>query len=314
MKNTSTPRSRQCSTPFLDTDPVRRRRPLHGAGSTLPSCLLVLSCLLPALLGSCEREPIPGTPDDTDLPEAVDSVLTRISMQEDGYPVRKLDLFVYVSDGLRTLERHLTLESPSGELNLPTLPGEKILVGIANSPYRFNQKSLERYDSMEQLAFDFVDDDPECPVLGGMVTTREQQGQIVLKPLLCRIELAKVSNTMDDYELLEDPRVRLTDMPGAAEILRREEFRPAELIDGKWSPLPYDVGYFPQTPGITLWCYPNDTPETVLGVPRPTLEFACRIRGTEQVFEVPLPPLPRGSSVQVELIVDGPGSFSFKLH
>jgi hypothetical protein len=271
--------------------------------------------MLPALLGSCQREPVPGTPDAPDVPDPdpVDSVLTRISVQAEGRPIRKLDLFVYGAEGLRALERQLTLDSLSGTLNLPTLPGEKLLVGIANSPRRFNQKALERYDSMEQLSFDFADDNPESPILGGVVRTEEQAGKIVLEPLLCRVVLAKISNTMDDYELLEDPRIRLTDMPAAAEILRREEFRPAELIDGTWAPLPYDVGFFSQTPGTVLWCYPNDTPENVLGVPRPTMEFECRIRGQVCTFRVPLPPLTRGCTKEVELTVDGPGSFSYKV-
>ena len=102
-------------------------------------------------------------------------------------------------------------------------------------------------------------------------------------------------------------------LPNAAEILREQEFRPTELIDaGPWSKLPYDVGFFSQEPGITLWCYPNDTPEDVLGVPRPSLEFECKIRGETCSFSVPLPPLPRGSSREVELTVDGPGSFHYK--
>lgn len=271
--------------------------------------------MLPALLGSCQREHVPeDPPEDQDPPEAqIDSVLTHVALRADGRSVRTLDLFVYGADGLRSLERHLEFGELPQALDVSTLPGEKLLVGIANSPRRFNQKALERYEAMEQLCFDFSDDDPDCPILGGLARTEEQVGEILLTPLLCSVTLARISNTMDNYDLLEEPRVRLRDLPAAAEILREQEFRPTELIDaGPWTRLPYDVGYFSQEPRITLWCYPNDTPEDVLGVPRPRLEFECKIRGETCTFDVPLPPLPRGSSREVELAIDGPGSYHYK--
>ena len=126
--------------------------------------------------------------------------------------------------------------------------------------------------------------------------------------------LTKICNTMDGYELLESPRVRLRDLPDAAEILRESEFRPTELIDSdQWIELPYDVGYFAQDLALELWCYPNDTPEDVLGVPRPSLELECCICGSTCSFEVPLPPLPRGCTKQVEITVDGPRNYRYNV-
>ena len=316
MEKASKPRSRQCPSLNLLNGPSRHGSALRHAGSPLAFCAyLCVLLLLPALLGSCQRDPLPGNDDPNNpVPVPVDSVLTRIRTHADGYPVKTLDLFIYGTDGLRSLERQVTLEEPQDTLLLPTLPGEKILVGIANSKRRFNRKALERFDAMEKLMFNFADDDPKCPVLGGFCTTKDHDGEIVLEPLLCRIVLEKVCNTMDDYDLLEEPQVRLRDLPDAAEILRKDGFRPTELIsDGLWAALPCDVGYFPQEPGIELWCYPNDTPEDVLGVPRPTLEFQCIIRGQRCSFEVPLPPLSRGCSKSVEITIDGPGSFRYKI-
>ena len=314
MKNVTQPRSRQRHSHYLLFDPFRHGSLLRRAGSPLAYCaLLCVFFLLPALLGSCQRDPLPVIEEDPPV-IPVDSILTRIRVQADGHPVKTLDLFVYGADGLRSQERQITLEEPQDTILLPTLPGEKILVGIANSPRRFNQKALERYDAMEQLTFNFADDNPAQPILGGFCTTENHDGEIRLQSLLCRIVLMKVANTMDGYDLLEDPQVRLRDLPDAAEILRQEEFRPTELIDAaKWAQLPCDVGYFPQEPGIELWCYPNDTPEDVLGVPRPTLELQCSIRGQKCSFEVPLPPLPRASTKEVTLTIDGPGIFSYEI-
>ena len=241
-----------------------------------------------------------------------DSADFTVRWQRPDAPVRKLDLFVYGCEGTRALECHLQLDSLPPELTLRALPGEKILVGIANSPQRFNLKALERYDSMTQLAFNFTDDDPACPILGGEATTEDGAATVPLRPLLCRVRLSEVANTMDGYELLEEPQVRLRDLPNSAEILRQEEFRPTELLDaGPWVPLACDVGYFPQHPDIDLWCYPNDTPENILGTPRPTLEFECRISGELCSFEVPLPPLSRGGGKEVEIAVDGPGDIHY---
>ena len=316
MENFKKPGSRQRPSLNLLNDPFQHCRVLRNAGSLLIYCACIcVLFVLSASLGSCGRDPVPGYGPEEEVDPPVDSILTRIRVQADGYPVRTLDLFIYGADGLRSLERQVTLETPQDTLLLPTLPGEKILVGIANSPKRLNRKALERYDTMEQLTFNFSDDSPDCPILGGVCTTENHDGQIHLQALLCRIVLKKICNTMEGYELLESPRVRLRDLPDAAEILREKEFRPSELIDSdKWIDLPYDVGYFPQDLALELWCYPNDTPEDVLGVPRPSLELECTIRGQRCSFEVELPPLPRGCTKEVEITVDGPGSFRYTVH
>jgi len=277
--------------------------------------LCYLLILLAALPVSCDKTTPPDLPSEEELPPAVaDSVLTRVTLSAGGLPVHSLDLFVYDTGGTQPLEKHLLYDRLPDSLSFPTTAGEKILVGIANSPRRLNLAALGRFDTIQKLAFSFVDDDPAFPVLGGTVTTTGQAGGLTLTGLLCRIVLKTVTNTMDGYELLEEPRVRLTDLPDNAEILREKDFRPTELLDaGAWTALPCDVGFFPQEPGITLWCYPNDTPEDVLGVPRPSLEFECRIAGQTCTFEVPLPPLPRGCCKEVELTVDGPDNYTYSV-
>ena len=273
--------------------------------------------MLAVLPVSCQKLPAEAPPPDEETappPAAVDSVLTRVRLSAGGHAVRTLDLFVYDGSGTQALEKHLLYDRLPDSLSFLTAAGEKILVGIANSPRRFNLAALGRYDAMQKLAFSFSDDDPACPVLGAAATTAGQAGALDLRSLLCRIVLRTVTNTLDGYELLEEPRVRLIDLPDNAEILREKDFRPAELLDaGPWAALPCDVGFFPQEPGISLWCYPNDTPEEILGVPRPSLEFECRIAGQTCSFTVPLPPLPRGCSKEVDLTVDGPGIYTYQI-
>ena len=296
---------------FCLSDLSQRFVILRSAGSVLSSCCVVLT--LSALPVSCKKEPAPEPVVEEPAPVQVDSVRTTLRLRAQGAPER-LDLFIYDAQGTQALERHLQLDSVPEELQVTTTEGEKILVGIADSPRRFNLAALGRFDAMQKLAFSFRDDSPEQSVQGGWCTTEGQAGKLELQPLLCRIVLASVCNTMDGYVLLEDPRIRLRDLPAAAEILREQEFRPAELLDaGAWTSLPCDVGYFPQEPGIPLWCYPNDTPEEILGVPRPSLDFECRIDGELYTFEVPMPPLPRGCTKEVELVVDGPYNHHYKV-
>lgn len=308
MKNASQPGSRQrtCLSGL-----VQRLRILRSAGPFLIFCYLLL---LPVLPGSCSKIP-PAVAEEPEPPgePAVDSVSTRLSLSAPG-PVKRLDLFIYDTGGTQPLELHRRLDSLPASLTLMTTAGEKRAVCIANSPRDFNLGALARFDAMQQLAYSFADDNPERPVMGAWCETAANNGTLALKPLLCQVVLASVANTMDGYELLESPRVRLCDIPDTAEILREQEFRPSELIDSSaWTELGCDIGYFPQEPRVSLWCYPNDTPENILGTPRPTLELECRIQGESCSFEVPLPPLERGSVHEVSITIGGPGDLRYQI-
>lgn len=312
MKTIAKPGSRQRL--FCQNDLFQRRSALRGAGSVLSLLLSFCLCILPALLGSCRRVEAPEIPGEEEPVPVIDSVLLDIRLDAGGRIVRRADLFIYDTGGIRALETHLALDSLPARLQVPATPGEKRVVCIANSPYAFNLNTLARCDAIEQLSYAFTDDDPDRPLLSAAGTTEACAVTLLPRPMLCRVRLAAVSNTLDGYELLEEPCVRLCDLPHSAEILRESDFRPSELIDtGPWTALPCDVGFFTQEPDIDLWCYPNDTPEEVLGVPRPTLEFRCKIRGETCSFEVPLPPLARGGAVEAELTIDGPGSFRYRV-
>ena len=291
----------------------QRLKCLHGAKSFLFIFLLTMP---PTFMGSCRKITAAAPESEDPVPEVQvrDSVLTTVRLQTGGEPLRQLDLFIYDAEGTKNLQTYMHCDSPSETVCLNALPGDKILVGIANSPRRFNLNALARFDAMEQLQFQFPDDSPDFPILGGFCQTGADRGDIRLRPLLCKVVLTTVSNTMDGYELVEEPRVRLTNLPAAAEILRDSGFRPNELLDaGAWQALPCDVGYFPQKPGIELWCYPNDTPENILGTPRPCLELECVILGKTCSFECPLPPMERGSTKEVELVINGPYDYRYNV-
>lgn len=229
-------------------------------------------------------------------------------------PLRKLDIFIYGYDGLRKLESHTALSGDGTERRdtVRCTAGRKTIVAIANSPMGFNLTALAKMDGMELVSYRAADDDASAPVMSASADA--EAGETVcleLKPLLCRVRLAEISNTMPGYRLLEEPVAFLTDCNPYAEILRQKDFRPKEMsADTLRQPLPYDIGVFTQHPRTELFCYPNDTPENMLGSPRTIFGLECRIDGEKTVFECPLPPLGRAGSVDVAICVDGPDSWT----
>ena len=299
-----------------------RRSPVDSLSSVIKFFPGVY-CLLLAfmIVSSCGN--IPDTAEENGMTEADEMrtdtmevvIRTKASWAEDRTPpIERLDIFIYGYGGLRQLESHVTLKGGGSERSdtLRCTVGRKIIVAIANSPLEFNLTALAKMDGMELLNYKSEDDSPEVPVMSA--STEADAGNAVemtLKPLMCRVRLAEISNTMAGYRLIEEPQVYLCDCNPAAEALRQKDFRPKEPSpDTVKVPLPYDIGVFTQHPGTELFCYPNDTPENILGSPRTSMGLECRIDGKKAVFEFPLPPLKRAACVDVSISVDGPDSYT----
>ena len=195
-----------------------------------------------------------------------------------------------------------------------TTVGEKLVAAVANSPKALSPVALDRYDSLKELGYEFGDEDCSCPVMSGQCTTVSQSGGIALKPLLCQVVVSSISNTMDDYELVESPRVRLTGISCYAPVMQEEDFLPTEIAEyGEWADLPYDIGMFTQNPGTTLFCYPNESSGTSLGGVSTAIELECFVMGQLCSFTENLQPFGRGSKLLVDITVDGPYSCRFRI-
>lgn len=299
-----------------------RRSPVDGLSSVIKFFPGVY-CLLLAFMvvSSCWHVPEVDKGPETTGQEEIKAdtmkvvIKARSSWAEDRIPpIRRLDIFIYGSGGLRTLESHATIRG-NGAVMCDTLncsAGRKTIVAIANTPLEFNLTALAKMDGMELLSYKADDDDAETPVMSAcMETEAGDTVDMTLKPLLCRIRLSEISNTMTGYRLIEEPLVYLCDCNPVAEALRQKEFRPKEPSpDTLKVALPYDIGVYTQYPGTELYCYPNDTPETILGCPRTSMGLECRIDGRKAVFEFQLPPLQRAGCVDVGICVDGPDSYT----
>ena len=259
-------------------------------------------------MASCSP-PSPETGVENNEPEvaATDSTAFTLTLQYQSDKVRQLDLFIFSASGTKPLEKHVRYDSAPEKISLMLPVGEKVAAAIANSPKAFNLTALSRYDALEQLEYSFTDDDPSYPIMSG--TT--DGDTLVLKPMMCCVILASVSNGMDGYELIESPRVRLTDLTMSAKVMQESEFRPSETLDaGDWKDLPSDIGFYTQRPMTAMYCYPNDTPETTLGTPHIGLELQCTIQSETCSFDVALPPLNRGDTLRVDLNIDGPSTYT----
>lgn len=303
------------------------------------------------MVQSCQREDIQVTatnPEDGSGEDSSDSTAIKLySATIDYYTksrledtvIEKLDIFIYDSEGTRPLLSHQTLTdglaiqgSPHPtdgtapriplqghlELTFPRTSSSSadgaIVVIIANCPKALNDQALARFDSMTLLEFALADDRPEAPLLTGMVNISADY-QIELTPLLSRVIISAVTNGLSGYELLEDPQALLHDLTPSAKILQHEEFRPVEVIESSVpQSLPCDIGFYTQHPDLSLFCYPNDTPETTLGSPRTSLEFTCRIKGLECSFPITLPPITRNSITRVEITINGPTDYTADIY
>ena len=239
--------------------------------------------------------------------ERRDSTVLYLSVGETD--IDNIYVLLYEADGVRELEAVAREEKPGEVLELRIPSGRMRAVAIANLRRKLNTGALLKYESVELLSVDFADDSAQTPVMSGECEVEALSdtayAEVNLTPLMCRVRLGAVTNNMDGYRRLEDPRVWLTDINASAEVMRTSGFRPIETLqDTTVYNLPCDVGFYTQYPMIDLPCYPNDTPESTLGVPRTGITLECEIKGQTVRFSSDLPPMERAAVISANLTVD----------
>lgn len=286
-------------------------------GQPLPSFVLALalsSLFAPAFSVSCTRVPCIEEEIQPDpAPETPDSTCTHLTLTAEG-PVSKIDLLIYDGSGMATLDSHVSYRNPSASVDIQTTIGTKAVLAIANCPYTLNLKALDRLESALQMVLEFNDDDPMQPIMTGYSELEAGSGaEIHLEPFLCRVTLTEISNAMDDYELVEEPRIWLSELNPSVTVLQDREFRPVDFIpEGEPESLPYDIGLFTQYPETVLYCYPNDTPERELGAPHTSLNLECRIRGEACTASFTLPPMGRNSTTRISVTIFSADDIKFE--
>lgn len=256
------------------------------------------------------------------------------------YKVKTLDFFVYRDSLNRPLESHLRLNNEeigkSAELfeegvermnaeagqeqskaagqepdnaifKLPSMRGAKIVVAIGNSPYEFNLKALQSFDSAELLTMYYRYENPQFPLMSAISYSDDSAISLSLKALLCPVKVLSISNSTD--KLLSHPRLSLRKINASAEMLRSDGFRPSVTIDSPaeishpqmmFSQLPTDLGAATCYPMIILYCYPQDS-ESSLGTPRTEIVLSADVDGATRHYVTTLPKAGRGQTIAVNL-------------
>lgn len=273
-----------------------------------------LLLLLSGLCASCARQMDP-VPEPPVLEPVQDSVCFLVAVDSAAFPVRSLDVLVYSSEGTQDLEAHRRLEGHSVEqdIKINLLKGEKKLVAVANSSRPLNLASLSRYDGAKALSFEFNEDDKSFPLMSAEADFKNNKAELKFHALRGYVMLSSISNGLDDYELLEEPRVRLRFINNSAKILQFKDFYPTEMLDyGPWTDLPYDIGLYPQEPGTVLYCFPNST-AAAYSTSSTQFEFECKVLGEVCSYLITLPAIERSDTVRVELSVAGRYDYSSRV-
>ena len=137
--------------------------------------------------------------------------------------------------------------------------------------------------------------------------------EITLSPLLCAVQVQYVDNLLEGRPLLKSPRIFFRYANASAQVLRQDGFRASQTVEspvGLRSPelffayLPQDIGYYRCEPGITLYCYPNDSPFPTIGTPRTELVLEAESDSLTVGFSTVLPALARGGFTPVRVVAD----------
>lgn len=221
--------------------------------------------------------------------------------------VRSLDLFIYRDTLTRPLESHLRLEAPLPDTpELCSKPGDRLLVAIANSPALFREEALQRYESAELLEMYYREENPEFPLMSAVCSFSEGPVMLHLSPLLCRVNILHIDNLSG--QALSGARVQLSRVNSHVQMLRADGFRTVETEDNPSSLafpemmyrlIPGAIGQELSTPWLTLFCYPFDGE----GPAGTTLVFSAWANGEQREWSFPLPPLSRGGSAEMDLML-----------
>lgn len=242
----------------------------------------------PALPGGGDKDTIIQV---LPLPE-----MQRITVRaEADYPIEILDVFVHTEEGVLACHARSACDSAVVELGAD---GPYRAFAIANARGTFNDSALQHYDSLLGLEYSFSDDNPEFPLMSGSGTPGTR---IRLTPLMSKVSIASVSSYLEDDMLAENPRVRLENINSRAKVFAENGFPVQNPSDGPSVRLPHDIGLYTVYPHISLYCYPNDLPESSESNPMTVLVMECEVQGKTRTIRIPVHPIGRSEEILIDI-------------
>jgi len=182
-------------------------------------------------------------------------------------------------------------------------------VAIANYPGDFHWEDSFSYVKLSSKLCDLKDENPDSPIMAGEARIQsgiDSECDIALEPLMCQIHLNSLCCDFHTRpykgEKLRNVRIYLTNVNGRCEVLRKDDFRPAVLVnDGKldeetvsklsfpglvFKDLGEDIGEDVVKPDLDLYCYPNDSEEETLGSPHTRLVIEGELGGKKYYYPI----------------------------
>ncbi len=246
-----------------------------------------------------------------EIPEN-DTVETKVCLDiSESVRITSLDIFFFNNDRLGRLDSYQRIENPDiHRIQTASRAGEKRLVIIANYPG--NMFTWARVNSYEQLCTEIAElknENPANPLMSGetMLTAGATRWcNLSLAPLLARITVRRITCDFNGRPYsgmeMENVRIYLTNVSSRCRIVCPEKSNADSFINlGRFSDS--DVSEF-RSPGILkrdipqpigekglatdarLYCYPNDSEETGLGIPPSRLVIEGSIEGRTYYYPI----------------------------
>ena len=227
-------------------------------------------------------------------------------------PPAGLDVFVFRDGAVKSLDSYSRVSPQGSTADVVSGRGDRIVAMISGAHLKADQiASVRCYEDLESLYVSLEDESSGTPVMSGeTVIFAGDPGpwNIVLEPLLSKVEVLGLSVKLKGAyagKSLDNVRAYLTNVNGSCQPLRRDGFRPVEIVNagrlresdiGRLSN-PQMLFQIPkvsrQMEGETtyetfnLYCYPNDVAEESSGSPFTRLVIQGDIDG--QTYYYPLP-------------------------
>ena len=228
-------------------------------------------------------------------------------------PPAGLDIFVFKDGAVKSLDSYSKVRPEGFSASVVSGRGDRIVAMLSGAYLRADQIAAVRcYEDLESLFVNLEDEVAGTPVMSGeTVICAGEQGpwNIVLEPLLSKVEVLGLSVKLKGAyagRSLDNVQAYLTGVNGSCQPLRRDGFRPSEIINNgrlRGSDLarlasPQLVSNTPrisrQMGGETtyetfsLYCYPNDVTEESSGSPFTRLVIQGDIDGQTYYYPVPI--------------------------
>ena len=229
-------------------------------------------------------------------------------------PPAGLDIFVFKDGAVKSLDSYSKFHPDgSATANVISGSGDRIVAMISGAHLRADQIAAVRcYEDLESLYISLEDETDGSPAMSGeTVICAGQEGpwSIVLEPLLSKVEVLGLSVKLKgEYagKDLSNVQAYLTNVNGSCQPLRRDGFRPVEIINnGRLRSSDLERLSSPQllrqAPRISrqmggettyqtfsLYCYPNDVAQESSGSPFTRLVIQGDIDGRTYYYPVPI--------------------------